>query len=291
MQGGRRCERPRWGVFATVIGLLTGALVLASGAQARMAESLSLDVTFDANGSIVVTLPDGTPVGSTTGSPTVIPAGFYSVLMTGPGGCTDLPDFSLQGPGVNIVDNLDEGEMTNSSDGATFQPNSTYTWSDAAAPSVVYTFATSSQVEGTPPPAYTSSGSPSGELTSSSHSTASSQDLVGSSVTSTATGSKTAGSSSGSPPTLTAAVSASGGLRLTRGGRSVAALAAGRYTISVSDKGAKSSFALVTTGRPRVVLAAAAFVGRRTISVDLTAGRWFVASEPSGKHTAAITVS
>ncbi len=62
---------------------------------------------FAANGTISVTLPDGTPVGSPGGAPTVIPAGFYAVMFSGPAGTTGVPYFQLTGPGVDILENMD----------------------------------------------------------------------------------------------------------------------------------------------------------------------------------------
>ena len=92
------------------------------------------------NGAISVALPNGQPVGVTSGAPTVIPAGFYTVVLTGPGGCTAMPHFNLNGPGEAIHDNLNEGESDNFTYNAYFLPNSTYTWSSDAAPCVVHTF-------------------------------------------------------------------------------------------------------------------------------------------------------
>src|SRR5262245_19561459 len=63
-----------------------------NGHAARTA-NLSLTVNFTAAGIVTVTLPDGTPVGSTSGAPTVIPAGFYSLNLSGPGECINLPLF------------------------------------------------------------------------------------------------------------------------------------------------------------------------------------------------------
>src|SRR5262249_52544395 len=106
-----------------------------------------LVVTFSVNGSITVTLPDGTPVGSTSGAPTVIPAGSYSVLMNGPGGCIQLPLFQLSGPGASIVSDMNGGEVDASTINASFQPNSTYTWhTDRGLSSGVHTFTTSGTV-------------------------------------------------------------------------------------------------------------------------------------------------
>ncbi len=126
------------------------ALVLASAAASRGADGPALDVTFFTDGTISLTLPDGTPVGTTSGAPTVIPAGYYTLLLAGPGGCSELPYFELHGPGENILNDMDLGEMKATAT-AYFQPNSTYTWRDNGIPGVIYTFTTSSTVVGTPP--------------------------------------------------------------------------------------------------------------------------------------------
>src|SRR5205823_1318597 len=96
------------------------------------------------NGTITLTLPNGTQVGSTSGAPTVIPAGYYVVAMTGPGGCTAVPHFDLRGPGEAIHDNLNEGESDYFEYNAYFKPSSTYVWTSDAAPGVTHTFVTSS---------------------------------------------------------------------------------------------------------------------------------------------------
>jgi hypothetical protein len=119
----------RWLLRLAALGAL-GALascLLAVPAQGA-APAPTLLVTFFSNGSITVTLPDGTPVGSTSGPPTVIPAGYYSVLIDGPGGCVQLPLFQLSGPGASIVSDMNGGEADASTFNAFFLPNSTYTW-------------------------------------------------------------------------------------------------------------------------------------------------------------------
>ena len=137
--------------LVTLTAVVLGVFGFTSVAEGSHAESLSLNVSFDYSGNIAVTLPNGTPVGVTTGSPTVIPAGFYTISLTQPG-CVDIPYFNLNGPGVSIADNLSGGEVTSSTDDADFLPNSTYTWDNDNNRAVVYTFVTSSQVLGTPPP-------------------------------------------------------------------------------------------------------------------------------------------
>jgi len=102
---------------------LTVCLVLAPSAVSRTAANPALTVHFSLTGTITVTLPDGTPVGVTSGSRTVIPAGYYTVNLIGPGGCANIPYFELNGPGESIVNNLTEGELDNDNVNAFFQPN------------------------------------------------------------------------------------------------------------------------------------------------------------------------
>jgi hypothetical protein len=205
----------------------------------------------------------------------VIPAGFYTLRLSGPGACTELPYFELKGPGENILDNMDLGEMQ-AIDIADFSPSSTYTWRSDAIPGVVYTFMTSAEVEGTRPPV--SSGpvrTPSG-----SRPTVSSHDVVGSALF----------------PfrgTLIGGVSAAGRLTFAYKGKSITSLKAGRYTITVHDKSAASGFMLekAKTKHVTVSVTGAAFVGTRSASVDLTAGKWLFLPILHGKQTYSIVVS
>ena len=141
----------------------------------------------------------------------MIPAGFYTVQMLGPGGCTNLPYFNLKGPGNNIIDSMDQGEEAAKNVNANFLPNSTYTWWDGANPSAVYTFATNGEVVGTPPPTPVSPK----------HGTASTSDLIGS-ARATIRG------------TVTGAVSAAGKLSFAFKGKSVGSLQSGKYNFVVT---------------------------------------------------------
>src|SRR5215831_11634615 len=131
------------------------AFVVAAPAQARRTANPALFVNFFTDGTIAMTLSDGTPVGSTSGTPTVIPAGYYTMVFSGPGGCSALPNFKLSGPGMNLVATMYEGAMSKGPSTANFAPSATYSWIDDAFPSVVHTFSTSSEVVGTPPPTTT----------------------------------------------------------------------------------------------------------------------------------------
>jgi len=231
-------------------------LALTPAAQGCSRASLTLYVSFFANGSIAVTLPDGSTLGTTAGSPPVIPAGYYTLVFSGPGGCTSLPYFHLTGPGMNIATNMAEGAAQKTTNTANFLPSSTYVWSSDAFPGVLHSFATSAVVEGAPPSGPTSGGSggPTGKGVTY-------PDLVGSDVV----------------PfrgTVNASVSAAGRLGLAYKGKSLTRLRAGRYTIAVSDRSANAGLVLRKLGRGPVTLTGAAFMGTHSVSVRLTAGRW-----------------
>ena len=254
--------------FAALVAAL---LLLAPVAQGRQAANLTLNVTFFANGSISVSLPDGTPVGTTSGPPTVIPAGVYTIVVLGPGGCTQLPLFDLSGPGERLEDDMIGGEVTSETHPATFQPNSTYTWrtdNDSASP--VHTFVTSSQVLGTAQ--VQSNTTPTGPAPP-----PTAQDVVGSAVV------PFRGS-------LMGTVSAAGKLTLAFKGRSVEKLIAGRYTIRVVDRSSSSGFTVERAKHAPLKVTSADFVGKHTASVDLTAGTWLFAPN-AGKTAFSVVVA
>lgn len=265
-------------MLATVLAtMLVGLIALAPVAQARPAATLTLNVSFGFSDDITVTLPDGTPVGTKSGAPTVIPAGFYTVSLTQPG-CVNVPYFDLRGPGVSVFDNLSGGEVLNSTDDANFLPNSTYTWRNDDNRSVVYTFVTSSDVVGTPPPSASSVIGLAGSSSSSgSHSQVSNSDVVGSGLTA-------------ATRVLSGSVASGGNLSVAFNGKSVKKLAAGRYTIRVTDRSTTSGF-MLEKGKSRLMaVSGTAYTGKRSASVNLTPGKWSFLSRP-GKTAYTVVVS
>ena len=232
-------------------GLLAAAfLAFAPGASAA---NLSMIVTFSANGNITLTLPDGTPVGVTSGSPTVVPAGFYTMNLVGPGGCTNLPYFDLRGPGTTILDSMDQGEESAKTDNATFLPNSTYTWRDDQFPSVVYTFQTSSDVLGTQPPTPVAP----------THGQASSSSIIASETNTVP-----------SRGVLTGAITSGGKLTISYNGKSVGSLLHGKYTFKVTDGSSSNAFLIQKLNHKPIAISGVTFVGKRTAEVNLTTGTW-----------------
>jgi hypothetical protein len=272
----------RLGAFCS---LLVGLLVFAQLAGARTAANPSLDVTFAVNGTISVALPDGTPVGSSSGAPTLIPAGFYTVQLSAPGECVQVPLFQLSGPGENIESDMSGGEVNTEVYNTDLLPNSTYTWSSSASPTVVYSFTTSSEVEGAPV-ASAAASSP-GASSAAASAVAPSEDVVGSKLSQHVVGSATVPFRG----TLTGAVSAEGRLTLAFAGKSVSSLPAGRYTITVTDRSATNGFVLAEISRAATTVAGVGTVGKRSMSVDLTAGQWFYAPRLLGKKTYFVVVS
>jgi hypothetical protein len=240
-------------------GLVSGTLlVLPSAALGRAAVNPSVNVQYSLSGTITANLPDGTPLGVTSGSPTVIAAGYYNFEMIGPGGCASIPQFIIKGPGLYLSDNLDGGETDHVEHLVHLLTNSTYTWSNDAFPLVIHTFQTNSVVVGTPPDPNSKNG-----LSSSKHTTVSSTSLVGAGVL----------------PfrgTLTGTVSPAGRLTISYKGKSVASLKAGQYTIRVTDKSSTEGLVLQKLKHSATVsVSGLAFVGTRSKTLPLSAGKWF----------------
>ena len=210
-------------------------------------------MTFTATGSISVTLPDGTPVGTTSGAPTVIPAGFYTIHLSGPlNVAAGMPYFRLTGPGVDVLEDMNEGGVGSLTDTADFMPLATYTWTNDSLPGVVYTLTTSSVVLGTPPatPVSPKAGVPTA-----------SQDIVGSDA-------------GGVLGTLTAGVSQPAGSASSSRARVPARLRPGRYRIVVTDGSTSSGFVLERARHPALTISGLKFVGRHSETVSLAPGRW-----------------
>ncbi len=262
---------PAWVGKAGVASLLLGVLLLlAPAAGARSDAELSLQVTFAATGSISVTLPDGTPVGTTSGAPTVIPAGYYTIHLSGPlNVAAGMPYFHLTGPAVNVLENMNEGGIASLTDNAYFTPLATYTWTNDSLPGVVYSFTASPVVLGTPPstPVSPKSGAP-----------APSQDIVGS-------------DSGAVLGTLEGRVSAGGVISLDFKGKLAARLTAGRYRVVVTDRSAADGFMLERAKHAVLTLTGLKFVGRHSETVSLTAGRWLYTPGPGKKRYALIVRS
>jgi len=251
-----------------IAGALVGSAIAAPAADARRSAAPTIVVTFSTAGVVTATL-NGSQLGTTSGQPTVIPGGYYSVLLNGPGACINLPLFELSGPGVNIQDDMLGGEVDTHSLPTFFAPNSTFTWHIDRSQSIVYTFRTSSDVVGS---ASTLTGSSS--TSSGSSSGATSDDIVGSGLTA-------------SRGTLAGTVTPAGRVTIAYRGKSISSLKAGRYTITVIDKSSSNGF-VVEGKRKTSTVTGNAFVGKRSVMLNLTPGRWSFGPTAA---TSALTVS
>jgi hypothetical protein len=231
--------------------------VVLLGAVAGLAQRASADppplyIVFRPDHTFAAYLADGTPVGTTSGAPSVIPAGTYKLLLDDTSE-TDM-QLDLAGPGVKLVTDMSHAEEGSQAYLETFQPASTYTFRDDNRPGVVWTFTTSSEVlptSGTTTTTCSSCSKPG--------KTSGSSDVVGSQADRGA---------------LAATVDPAGRLALTYKGRAVAKLQSGRYTITVVDKSPRKGFTLQGVRRPAQSLTGVALVGKRSRVVTLTPGQW-----------------
>jgi hypothetical protein len=253
-----------------VAAALSSAPALAAASGATAATALTLDVTFSANNTIAVTLPDGTSVGTASGAPNAIPAGYYTVVITGPMGLpSGLPYFHLSGPAVDLLSNLNEGGLETDTEHVTLQPSSLYTWTDDALPGIAYRFTTTADVQGAAPGSAISpkSGKP-----------AASQDIVGSDVVPTR-------------GTLTIVVTAAGRLSVSFKGKRVGSLEAGSYRISVTDRSTSSGLVLVEKGHAAKQVTGTRYVGTRSLLFTFAKVGWLLSSRQAGSSGYAIVVN
>jgi hypothetical protein len=254
------------GRTAAACAALGATLVLVAAAQARSRTNPILSVAFAPDGSVSVTTTDGMTVGTSSGTPTVIPAGYYTLLFSGIRDCGAAPYFRLDGPGVSVVSQVNGEPNPLLSTQVRFLPASTYSWSDAGTPGAVYQFTTSSQMVGSPPVA--STGSP-GTFTS--------QDIVGSGLH----------SPFGS---LSATIAANGTVTLLQTGKPLRKLKSGRYTFTVVSHDPRSGFSIERTASHTVAVSRGAFTGKRSVSVSLTKGKWIFIATP-GKASSSFVVA
>jgi hypothetical protein len=166
--------------------------------------------------------------------------------------CRGVPQFQLTGPGVNLFTTMTAGCEQDKVFPETFQANATYVAEDLNQPSVAHaTFTTLASGTPTAPPVTYGGGKGKGEL---------STDIVGSLAV---------------LGTVDAAVRPDGKPTLTSKGRTVTALRKGRYTFALSDRDSKAGFMILgPTSHAPTSLTGVKFLGRRSLTIKLTTGRW-----------------
>ncbi len=261
-------------VLGATVALKLGVGPSHAALSSHTAVSSTLHAFVHEDASIGLTFDDGTDVGSQAKTPPTIPAGTYTIRVTDD---AFTHNFHLMGPGVDMATPVDETPSPTWT--VTFQPGSTYRYQcDVHADFMFAVFQTSG--------ASSSSGS-SGSGGSSSSSSSGGSSSSGS--TSSGTSSKSGGSQTTLSGTLAGTVSAAGKLTLTLGGKPVAKLKAGRYMFSITDQDPKSGFT-IQAGTTKKALTGVAFVGKHSVIVTLTAGRWTFSSS-TGKSSSSFVVS
>ena len=256
-----------------VVAALGLAVLGASGASAAAASS-TLSVEFNQDGSISVALGDGTAVAA---SGTVVPAGVYQVVVNNPyrDDADIVHKFDLEGPGVELVTDMNEGEELQDAWDETLQPSSTYTWQDDYAPSEHGSFRTSATV------AASSGGSTGGSVGSGGQTDSNTPTLPSAKQSAAGTAIPLAPFRG----TLRGIVKTAGTISLTRNGNKVGSLTAGRYKIVVADGSRRSGFDVQESGLRVHVVTTVPFVGKRALTLNLAAGQWFFYSTFTGKKT------
>jgi hypothetical protein len=285
--------------FPTLVAVLAAAAVFVpvGGAESRDVAAFqdtaslrdevspTLYVTYAVNCTFTITNDSGASVSS-------IAPGGYNVEITTPvqfneetdrmgladsdfSDCKGHAQFQLTGPGVSIATTLDDGSNDHALFSAAFLPSSTYVAQDNNQPAVASrTITTLSGGTPTSPTISTSTGTTTSTTTPST-------SVIGSQVPKTV---KLLG-------TLDASVSSTGAPALTFKGKAVGRLTAGRYTVSVVDRSTTSGFLLQEIRKSATTVTGVAFVGKRSLTVDLTAGQWFFYPTFVGKKSYFIVVT
>jgi hypothetical protein len=209
-------------------------------------EDCTFKLTNDAGAAVSTVAPGTYQIVIATSDP-------YGVFGQSPPSlyaCQGFVKFRLTGPGVNVYTTLDYGDASYELDTATFRPGATYTMQDDT-----NVAGTKRSITVTTPGA-----------------------AAAPSATGKAAGTQVRGS-------LEVVVARSGAIRLTRKGKPIGALRAGRYTFSVRDLSEQHGFSLqAAKGKPQTITNAA-FVGWRDLTVQLAPGRWSFFTPGGAKST------
>ena len=223
-------------------------LVFVGASQAAVSQTIY--AWFDVDGNLNVRYLDNSSIGST------IPPGTYQFVLNNNTADDYAVDhkFHIFGPGVNYTP---PSGAVQTSFSVTFQAGSSYTIQDDLDPAdhrltVLATTAAGSSTTGGGSTSTTPSGS----------TKPTSSDIVGSEAT----------------PfrgALDAIVFGNGHLSLSRLGKVVKTLKAGRYTFFVDDESKVRGFSVQQLHKPAIAITTATFKGTHDVTISLKPGTWF----------------
>jgi len=287
MLGGTVTRRLLIGAALTATAVFVAAIftpgVGATSRDAAPQATPTLYVNYTMNCTFSIVDDSGKPVSA-------IAPGTYQVMVTtpimfklvvpgGPGidnmapcdmtGCRGWVQFQLTGPSVNLQTTLDVGCDSNLLlPPTTFKPNATYVAQDLNQPGATRESFTT-----------LASGTPTIPSTTPYDATSGKGDIQQSLL---ASGSVLAN--------LNGSVDSKGLATLLNRGKAVRSLPAGKYRFTITDKNPKTGFSILGPKSTKVSsLTAAGFVGQRTVTLNLAAGRWVFYSNVGKQTTFMVT--
>jgi hypothetical protein len=253
---------------ATVVGVL--AVLSASTARGAL-PSLYFHYAPDCTFQLV---DDG------GGPVTTLAPGNYQVVIdtpypysTTPAACRFV-QFDLTGPGVGVQTTLGDGGSEIEQYPVVLKPSSTYVAQDDGSPARTRrTFTT------------TATGSPVQVTTTTSSTQAAGSSTSGSPNSGTKSPIGTKVPAAIARGTLVGTVAAEGAISLTKNGKPVKILPAGRYTFRIRDRSHSNGFVVQAQRADPITVTAGPFVGARSKALTLGRGQWLFYGSFVGKKT------
>jgi len=252
-------------------------LCAAVGARAALSSHTAVSQTMHAfvhdDESIGLRFDDGSDVGNQARNAPVIPPGTYTIVAVDDSGAHN---FHLTGPGVDVGTTI--GGLQSPTWTVTFQPGSHYRFQCDDHPDFMYG-------------EFNTSGTGGGGSTDSGGSSSGGSTSGGSSSSGSGTVSNTGTKSAAVLGTLIGRVNPAGQLVLTYGGIPVKKVKAGRYKVTVADRTPKRSFVVGKAGGAATTIGGVAFVGTKTVTLNLTTGKWTFYASGGTRSPSSFTVS
>ena len=265
------------GPLLVAMGLALAAVATGSHAAVSTQMTGYVDEEDDAIG---LSFADGTQVGSAQMPGPVIPPGTYQVSIND---LSQVGDFDLAGSGVSFATGVEQRVQVSWT--VTFQPCALYSYrNDQQA--YIYWFQTSAS----PGSAAACSGTLTGAATTT-LATTTTTAVVTTKSSSLPPGEQVSaiGTVIPSDPvrgTIHAVTNRAGMITLTFDDRTLSTLEPGRYVISVVDESAKAGLVVRKGQAQALTVSSVGFVGKRSVDVDLSAGKWTYYPVAGGSATA-----